>query len=476
MSVRAFCRAVALGAAVSLLATGIAFADSVVAHGDVVTPGDPIELGHVGPGAIRSFDVGFTLECGGFKHVNSNQFVILGFSAIAPTGGDASGTDSLIAPPGGNWPADGSDCSTAPEPIEANPSHVTITAPTAPGTYNYLLMWSRTLNPGAAGDSGTFSGGTSVDVTLEVVGNVAPTVTVPADTLVEGNTVGGATVSFTASATDPDDDPDPTPTCEPVSGSFFALGTTTVTCRATDSGGETGSASFSVTVVDTTAPTLDVPADITVQTTDPSGVVVTYGAATATDVVDDSVAVSCLPASGSVFAVGDTTVNCSATDDKGNVGHGSFGVHVSLVPTHTWSAIWDEPVGDGGRLATGGGRTIPVKVEVFRDGVEFTSGSPFLTVTACADGPVLLSTSLSWGGGNGRWSGHLDTSGLGAGCHRVRLMVGDAVAGSFTLDITASSSSAAKRSTSVSTAQTTSKSKAQKSSKSTTTKGANSRH
>jgi hypothetical protein len=95
-------------------------------------------------------------------------------------------------------------------------------------------------------------------------------------------------------------------------------------------------------------------------------------------------------------------------------------------------------------VSTGGGRTIPIKVEVFRDGVEVTSGSPILTVTSCDSGPVLAATSLSWGGGNGRWSGHLDTSGLGGGCYRVTLMVGDAAAGSFTLDVSASASSTTK--------------------------------
>jgi hypothetical protein len=42
-----------------------------------------------------------------------------------------------------------------------------------------------------------------------------------------------------------------TPTCVPASGSSFALGTTLVTCSATDGAGNTASASFSVTLQDT---------------------------------------------------------------------------------------------------------------------------------------------------------------------------------------------------------------------------------
>ena len=38
--------------------------------------------------------------------------------------------------------------------------------------------------------------------------------------------------------------------------------------------------------------------------------------------------VTCIPASGSVFAVGDTTVNCTATDAANNQSSCSFNVHV----------------------------------------------------------------------------------------------------------------------------------------------------
>lgn len=53
-------------------------------------------------------------------------------------------------------------------------------------------------------------------------------------------------------------------------------------------------------------------------------------AATATDLVDGSVAVTCIPASGGTFAPGTTTVNCSATDSHGNTATGSFTVTVTF--------------------------------------------------------------------------------------------------------------------------------------------------
>jgi Tol biopolymer transport system component len=78
---------------------------------------------------------------------------------------------------------------------------------------------------------------------------------------------------------------------------------------------------------DTTAPVLTLPANMTVDATSPAGAVVNY-TATATDNVDPNPAVTCAPASGATFAIGTTTVNCSATDSSTNSSHGSFTVTV----------------------------------------------------------------------------------------------------------------------------------------------------
>jgi hypothetical protein len=152
-----------------------------------------------------------------------------------------------------------------------------------------------------------------------IVDTVPPVVSVPSDmSAVEASGPTGAAVTFSASALD-NVDGALTPTCLPASGSTFALGATTVTCSATDAAGNTGSATFTVTVVDTTAPLLsDVPADITVPATGPTGAIVTYTAPTATDLVDPAVVVSCLPVSGSLFPIATTTVHCTATDSHGN--------------------------------------------------------------------------------------------------------------------------------------------------------------
>ena len=118
-----------------------------------------------------------------------------------------------------------------------------------------------------------------------------------------------------------------TPTCTPASGSTFALGTTEVTCTATDRAGNTRTKSFGVTVRDTTAPTLDVPDPITAEATGPNGARVVY-LVTTRDAVDNSVRLDCDPASNTVFPLGTTTVTCTATDFSGNHRSNDFTVKV----------------------------------------------------------------------------------------------------------------------------------------------------
>jgi large repetitive protein len=85
--------------------------------------------------------------------------------------------------------------------------------------------------------------------------------------------------------------------------------------------------SATIRVVDTTAPSLSLPSNFSLEATGP-GTPVTFSAS-ASDFVSGSVHVSCTPASGSSFAVGTTTVNCSATDQAANTGTGSFQVTVT---------------------------------------------------------------------------------------------------------------------------------------------------
>jgi hypothetical protein len=78
--------------------------------------------------------------------------------------------------------------------------------------------------------------------------------------------------------------------------------------------------------IDFKAPTLNVPADITVDATAPASAVVTFSA-TATDGGSGVANVNC-PGSGSTFPLGTTLVACTATDNVGNSSIKSFSVTV----------------------------------------------------------------------------------------------------------------------------------------------------
>jgi len=147
----------------------------------------------------------------------------------------------------------------------------------------------------------------------------------------EANSPAGRVALFAATAFDAVT-PSPTVTCSPSSGNVFALGTTLVQCSAQDGAGNTSTGVFGVTVLDSTAPALTVPANITGEATSASGRVVTFSAS-ATDAVTTSPTVDCAPSSGSTFAIGDTVVTCAATDAAGNVATGTFTVTVTSTTT-----------------------------------------------------------------------------------------------------------------------------------------------
>jgi hypothetical protein len=164
-----------------------------------------------------------------------------------------------------------------------------------------------------------------------VIGNV------PANITVTGAPPAGAAVTYVnPTATDNADGTDPV-VCKPASGLIFPLGTTTVTCTATDIAGNSAFATFTVTIIkDTTPPVIgNVPTSINANGTSSAGAVVTYPNPTATDNVDGTDPVTCLPPSNSTFPYGPTTVICTATDVAGNSATASFTVTVKDVTAPT---------------------------------------------------------------------------------------------------------------------------------------------
>jgi hypothetical protein len=83
--------------------------------------------------------------------------------------------------------------------------------------------------------------------------------------------------------------------------------------------------------IDTTPPTLILPSTINVQAGSSGGAVVSYSVS-AVDDRDPNPAVTCAPSSGSLFPVGATLVNCTATDASNNSTSDSFAVKVAEAP------------------------------------------------------------------------------------------------------------------------------------------------
>jgi hypothetical protein len=119
--------------------------------------------------------------------------------------------------------------------------------------------------------------------------------------------------------------------CSPASGTAFSVGVTTVTCTASDAAGNLGRCTFTITVTgtgDTQAPIITCPSNIALS--------IPYGQSSSQvnyplpSVTDDraGATVSCIPAPGSQFPRGVTTVSCVATDTSNNQASCSFSVAI----------------------------------------------------------------------------------------------------------------------------------------------------
>ncbi|WP_181952603.1 PxKF domain-containing protein [Vulcaniibacterium gelatinicum] len=155
--------------------------------------------------------------------------------------------------------------------------------------------------------------------TITVQDTTPPVITVPGALGVEATGADGAVAHFDATTLDVVDGAG-VADCTPPSGSTFPLGDTTVTCTASDARGNPAApAAFILTVHDTTPPTIEPHADLgPIEATGPSGAVVTYTSPATTDLVDGVGTATCLPASGSTFPLGTSTVTCTAADAAGN--------------------------------------------------------------------------------------------------------------------------------------------------------------
>jgi hypothetical protein len=225
---------------------------------------------------------------------------------------------------------------------------VTVPAPTVIGACGGYTL-TNTFNGGANASGNYPKGVTSVTfTTTDVLGNTLsctmtvtvndtqlPQIICPATIAVNNDPgVCGAAVTYVAPVgTDNCTGATTVRIAGPASGSLFPIGTTTVTHRVTDAGGNTAQCSFTVTVNDTQVPQITCLANIAVNN-DPGvcGALVTYTAPVGTDNCTGATTVRIAgPASGSVFPVGTTTVTHRVTDATGSTAQCSFTVTVNDV-------------------------------------------------------------------------------------------------------------------------------------------------
>ncbi|MDE1770846.1 MAG: HYR domain-containing protein, partial [Thaumarchaeota archaeon] len=156
--------------------------------------------------------------------------------------------------------------------------------------------------------SGNTSNGTQI---VDVVNQIAPKITAPANVVVEATSLNNNTVEL-GSPTVVD--------LEQVSitnnaPKQFQLGSTEVTWNAIDASGNKANTTQTVTVKDTTAPKIAAPADVTVKATSLTDNTAQLGNATASDNVK---VVSLTNNASKTFPLGKIVILWIATDESGN--------------------------------------------------------------------------------------------------------------------------------------------------------------
>ncbi|MET0593850.1 MAG: HYR domain-containing protein, partial [Polyangiaceae bacterium] len=229
-------------------------------------------------------------------------------------------------------------------------------------------------------------------------------------------------------------------TCSPPSGSTFPIGITLVACSATDRAEPPNQtlATFPVEVTLVGQPTITVPnPPPVVDATKATGAIVKY-AASAKDAAGRTIPVSCAPASGKLFPLGETKVTCTAKDAAGHQATESFPVLVRF----KWSGFLP-PIKNDGTSSFTLKSVVPVKFQLPNGIKDAAAHLMIAKVTNGVPGPEQKAVpATSWNTGNlfrydkscNAYIFNMATKSLTKGKWRLRVDLHDTVG--HTVDIT----------------------------------------
>ena len=260
---------------------------------------------------------------------------------------------------------------------EEDPSP-TVTNDAPPGGFpvgNTTVTWTAT------DDSG--NGGIATQ-TVTITDTTAPSITTPTNVTAEA-TGELTTVALGSPAVTDIADPSLTVTNDaPVAG--FPLGLTTVVWTVTDSSGNSATATQTVTITDTTPPSITAPEDISTEATGEL-TNLALGSTAVSDLVDSNPTVG-NNASQSGFPVGTTIVTWTATDNSGNTATDTQTVTITDSGTPSISAPADII-----QEATGELTSIDLGAPTVSDNEDL---SPTVTNDAPPGGFPVGNTTVTW--------------------------------------------------------------------------------
>ncbi|MFO1513780.1 MAG: HYR domain-containing protein [Verrucomicrobiota bacterium] len=184
-----------------------------------------------------------------------------------------------------------------------------------------------------------------------------------------------------------------------------------VRATATDAATNTSPRSACIPISDEQPPTISCPSSFAVPSLDTNGAIVAF-AVPATDNTPSNLSVVCVPPSGTVFPLGLTTVNCTATDAAGNTSHCSFEVTVNLQPAVEWvgnSGDWSNPANWSTGVVPGPADFVVID----RPGdltITHSAGDDVVAAIICRENFMLSGGSLSFAN-SARFEGTLSLSG-----------------------------------------------------------------